>query len=98
MAVAWSGSSSFHENWSWDDSIGLFGLKFGWEVGRAFLTEAASIPLSQEDFLYSSTNCEQDAGNPFCHFVYFLSFTIFPADFLQPWRTRRQKCDKELGP
>jgi hypothetical protein len=21
---------------------------------------------------------------------------LFPADFLHPWRTRRQKCDKEL--
>jgi hypothetical protein len=38
-------SSPFHKNWPWDGDIGLFGVKIGWDVVKAFLKEAVSTVL-----------------------------------------------------
>jgi hypothetical protein len=62
--------SSFQENRPWDGNIGLVSLKIGWDVARAFLTEAAWTVLPP-DFLNVGGDTNQDVGGPFCHFGYF---------------------------
>jgi hypothetical protein len=52
VVPAGSGSSSFQKISPWDDNIGLFGLKIGWDIARAFLTEAVLMILLP-DFLDS---------------------------------------------
>jgi hypothetical protein len=55
-------------------------LKIGWDVARAFLTEAAwtVLPL---DLLNVGGNTNQDVGGSFSHFGYFLVFNSFGDTF-----------------
>jgi hypothetical protein len=66
-------SSPLYKNWPWDDDIGLFGLKIGWDVVRAFLKEAA-LTVLPPDLLYSGRNGNHDVGGLFHHFEVFSSF------------------------
>jgi hypothetical protein len=54
--------------------MGLFGLKIGWDVARAFLTEAALIVLPL-DLLYSGGDGNHEVGGHFRHFSIFSSLT-----------------------
>ncbi len=67
-------SSPRNKNRSWDDDIGLFGLKISWDVARAFLKEAA-LTVSPPDLLYSGDDGNHDVGGLFRRFVVFSSFT-----------------------
>jgi hypothetical protein len=75
-------SLSLHKNQPWDDDMGLFGLKIGWDIARGFLMEAASM-ASPQDLLYSSSNSNHNDGGHFCHFVIFLSLTAIMIKFVR---------------
>jgi hypothetical protein len=51
-------------------------LKIGWDVARAFLTEAASTVLSP-DLEYSESIGNHNIGDPFHHFGIFFVFNSF---------------------
>jgi hypothetical protein len=54
-------------------TIGAFGLKIGWEIARAFLTEAASaVPLPDQA---GGDDGNHEFGRPFHHFGVFSSST-----------------------
>jgi hypothetical protein len=55
-------------------------LKIGWDVARAFLTEAAWTVLPP-DLLNVGGNTNQDVGGSFHHFGYFLVFNSFGDTF-----------------
>ncbi len=63
-------SLSFHKNQPWDNGMGLLGLKIGWDVARAFLTEAA-LTVSPPDLRYSLGDGNYDVGGHFHHFGIF---------------------------
>ncbi len=71
---------SFHKNQPWDGNVGLVGLKIGWDVVRAFLTETAWM-VSPPDFLNVGSDTNQDVSGPFHHFGYFLVFNSFGDTF-----------------
>ncbi len=82
-----SGSSFFHENRPWDNNVRLFVLKIGWDIARAFLTEAALTVSLLAFFLPSSGNGNQDINSPFCHCGHFSSFTVLMIQFFE-WSNR----------
>jgi hypothetical protein len=55
------------QNWPWDNYMGLFGLKIGWDVARAFLTEAVLTVLPL-DSVYSSGDREPQRQRSFLSF------------------------------
>jgi hypothetical protein len=61
-------SSPRHKNRPWDNDIGLFGLKIGWDIVRAFLKEAASTVLLP-DLLDSSGKSNHNVGGHLRRFV-----------------------------
>jgi hypothetical protein len=65
-------SSPLHRNRPWDDDIGLFGLKIGWDVVKAFLKEA-SLTVLPPDILYSGGDGNHDVGGLFRRFDVFSS-------------------------
>ncbi len=69
-------SSPLHKNRSWDDDIGLFGLKIDWNIVRAFLKEAASTD-SRQDLLYSGGNDEHDVAVFFVVLMFFVFNSYF---------------------
>jgi hypothetical protein len=74
-------SSPRHKNRSWDDDFGLFGLKIGWDVARAFLKEAV-LTVLPPDLPYSGGDGNHDVGGLFRRFVVFLSFTALLVKFI----------------
>ncbi len=74
-------SSPRHKNRSWDDDIGLFGLKISWDVARAFLKEAA-LTVLPPDLLYSGGDGNHKIGGLFRRFVVFSSFTALLIKFV----------------
>jgi hypothetical protein len=52
--------------------MGLFSLKIGWDVARAFLSENA-LTVSPPDLINSSNECNQDISGSFHQFGNFLS-------------------------
>jgi hypothetical protein len=74
-------SLPIHKNRPWDDDIGLFGLKIGWDVVRGFLKEAASTAL-QLDLLYSGSNGNHDGGSLFRRFDVLSSLTAVLIKFV----------------
>jgi hypothetical protein len=44
---------------------------FGWDIARAFLTEAAS-PVSPPDLVYSASNGNHEVDSPFQHWHFFI--------------------------
>jgi hypothetical protein len=61
--------------------MGLFGLKIGWDVARAFLKEAALTVLPL-DLLYSGGDGNHDVCSLFCHFDVFLLLTAILIKFV----------------
>jgi hypothetical protein len=53
----------------------LFGLKIGWDVAKAFLTDAA-LTILPLDFLYSGGDGNHDVGGPFRHFGNFCLYSF----------------------
>jgi hypothetical protein len=47
-------------------------MKIGWDIARAFLTEAALVVLPL-DFLYFGSDSNHDIDSPFHHFSCFSS-------------------------
>jgi hypothetical protein len=74
-------SSPLHKNRPWNDGIGVFGLKIGWDVVKAFLKEALLMVLPP-DVLYSSGDGNRDVGGLFRRFDVFLSLTAILIKFV----------------
>jgi hypothetical protein len=74
-------SSPLHKNRPWDDDIGLFGLKIGWDIVKAFLKEAL-LTVSPPDMQYSGGDGNRDVGGLFRRFDVFSSLTAILIKFV----------------
>jgi hypothetical protein len=67
-------SLPLQKNQPWDSDIGLFGVKIGWDVVKAFLKEAA-LTVLPPDLVYSGGDSNGDVGGRFRHFGLFSSLS-----------------------
>jgi hypothetical protein len=63
-------SSPLHKNRPWGGDIGLFGLKIGWDIVKAFLKKAP-LTVLPPDLLYSGGDSNREVGSLFCRFDVF---------------------------
>jgi hypothetical protein len=57
---------SLHENQSWNNNPGLFGLKIVWDLAWAVLVSALTVSLL--DFQNSGSNSNHNFSGSFCRF------------------------------
>ncbi len=82
-AAAWTWTSSHYRDQSWDDNLGLLGVKITRDLARAFLKHTTLMHTTPPKFLNFGSDINHDVGGPLCHFWRFSSLKDLLKEFRQ---------------